>query len=99
MKVTGESKYISSRPEQDSGRNLYTADFYDEDSSAPFTAIIREQMYKIFQGLPAYTAVILTLNLVPGMQYFSIESVEILNHQPATRRIPSQAAVQPSKEV
>ena len=80
MKLAGESTYISSRSGQKNGKEWHMVKFLDEDAEEFFTAFVDENMFKLFEGLPKHSAVVLTLNLVPGQKYFSLESVEILEN-------------------
>lgn len=78
MQVTGESSFISVRDGQKSdGTKWYMAKFLDENADEFFTAFIEKELYQELQGMEKKTPVILTMNLVPGQKYFSIESIEI----------------------
>ncbi len=80
MKLTGESMFVSARAGQKNGKDWHMLKFLDEDAEEFFTAFVDETLFEQFQTLPKHTAVILTLNLVPGKNYFSVESVEIVEN-------------------
>ncbi len=80
MKLTGESMFVSARAGQKNGKEWHMIKFLDEDAEEFFTAFVDETLFEQFQTLPKHTAVMLTINLVPGLKYFSLESVEILGN-------------------
>lgn len=80
MKLTGESMFVSARAGQKNGKEWHMLKFLDEDAEEFFTAFVDETLFGQFQTLPKHTPVLLTLNLVPGQKYFSLESVEILGN-------------------
>lgn len=80
MTLIGESVFISTRAGQKNGKDWYMVKFLDEDAEEFFTAFVNETLFEQFQTLPKHTAVVLTVNLVPGQKYFSLESVEILKN-------------------
>lgn len=80
MRLTGESMFVSARAGNKNGKDWHMAKFLDEDAEEFFTAFVDETLFEQFQTLPKHTSVILTLNLVPGQKYFSLESVEIIEN-------------------
>lgn len=78
MVVTGESAFISAKAGQKNGKPWFMAKFLDSSADEFFTAFITEDLYGELQGMTKQTAVVLTMNLVPGQKYFSVESIEIL---------------------
>ena len=80
MTLSGETTYISAKSGNKNGKDWFAVKFLDEDAEEFFTCFMDEQMFGNFQGLPKRAAVILTLNLVPGQKYFSLESVEIIGN-------------------
>lgn len=78
MHVTGESSFISAKAGKKNGKDWYMAKFLDDANDEFFTAFINEELYQELQGMEKKTPVVLTLNLVPGQKYFSVESIEIL---------------------
>ncbi len=80
MRLTGESMFVSARAGQKNGKEWHMLKFLDEDAEEFFTAFVDETLSRQFQKLPKHTPVNLTLNLVPGQKYFSLESVEVLSN-------------------
>ena len=80
MKLTGESMFVSARAGKKNGKEWHMLKFLDEDAEEFFTAFVDETLSRQFQILPKHTPVLLTLNLVPGQKYFSLESVEVLSN-------------------
>lgn len=80
MTLSGETTFVSARTGQKNGKSWFAVKFLDDAAEEFFTCFMEEHMFENFQGLPKHTPVILTLNLVPGQKYFSLESVEILNN-------------------
>lgn len=80
MRLTGESMFVSARAGNKNGKDWHMAKFLDEDAEEFFTAFVDETLFEQFQTLPKHTSVILTLNLVPGQKYFSLESAEIIEN-------------------
>ena len=78
MHVTGESSFISAKAGKKNEKDWFMAKFLDEDADEFFTAFINEELFQELQGMEKKTPVILTLNLVPGQKYFSVESIEIV---------------------
>ena len=79
MRLTGESMFVSARAGQKNGKEWHMLKFLDEDAEEFFTAFVDETLSRQFQKLPKHTPVNLTLNLVPGQKYFSLESVEAIH--------------------
>lgn len=77
MQVTGESSFVSAKAGKKNGKDWFMAKFLDDNADEFFTAFINEELFQELQGMEKKTPVILTLNLVPGQKYFSIESIEI----------------------
>lgn len=78
MQVAGESFFVSAKTGQKNGKDWFMAKFLDEDADEFFTAFINEDLYRDLQGVAKKTPVVLTLNLVPGQKYFSVETIEIV---------------------
>lgn len=78
MKVSGESVFISCRTGEKNGKNWFSAKFLDEAADEFFTVFVSEDLYRELEGVPKKTPVVLTLQLVPGQKYFSLESIEIV---------------------
>lgn len=77
MQVTGESSFVSVKTGKKDGKDWFMAKFLDDNADEFFTAFIEKELYQELQGMEKKTPVILTLNLVPGQKYFSVESIEI----------------------
>lgn len=72
--------FVSARAGNKNGKAWHMSKFLDEDAEEFFTAFVDETLFEQFQTLPKHTPVLLTLNLVPGQKYFSLESVEIIEN-------------------
>lgn len=80
MRLTGESMYISSKTgKKKDSSDWFSSKFLDDESDEFFTVFLEEDLYHQLSQLPKHTPVMLTLNLVPGQKYFSLENVEVLN--------------------
>ena len=78
MIVSGECNFISIKTGEKNGKQWCMAKFLDEDADEFFTAFITPELCGELQGVPKKNPVILTLNLVPGQKYFSVECIEII---------------------
>lgn len=78
MKVSGESVFISCRTGEKNGKNWFSAKFLDEAADEFFTVFVSEDLYRELEGVPKKAPVVLTLQLVPGQKYFSLDNIEIL---------------------
>ena len=76
MRVTGESQFISVKTGKKNGKDWFMVKFLDESADEFFTAFINEDLYRDLEGVSKKTPVVLTLQFVPGQQYFTIESIE-----------------------
>lgn len=80
MLVAGETLYISSKQgKKQDGSEWYCLKFLDEALDEFFVAFVEREIFIQFQTLAKRTPVTLTLNLVPGSKYFTIENIEILD--------------------
>lgn len=77
MKVTGEALFISVKSGAKNGKSWHAAKFLDESADEFFIAFIGDELAADLQGTVRKTPVTLTLNLVPGQKYFSIEAIEL----------------------
>lgn len=80
MTLSGEATFVSARTGEKNGKQWNAIKLLDEQGEEFFTCFVSEQIFENFQGLAKHTPVFLTLNLVPGQKYFSLESVEILDN-------------------
>lgn len=78
MLVTGESRFISVKAGQKNGKDWFMVKFLDENADEFFTAFINEDLYRDLEGVAKKTPVVLTLQLVPGQKYFTVESIEVV---------------------
>lgn len=78
MLVTGESYFISAKSGLKNGKEWFVLKFLDESQDAFFSVFTSEDLYRELEGVPKKTPVALTLQLVPGQKYFSLESIEIV---------------------
>lgn len=78
MLVTGESRFISVKAGQKNGKDWFMVKFLDENADEFFTAFISKDLYQDLEGVAKKTPVVLTLQLVPGQKYFSVESIEVV---------------------
>lgn len=79
MLVSGESEYISSKQGvKKDGEEWFMVKFLDEEADSFFTAFVEAELYNKVKNLPKHTPVLLSLNLVPGEKYFSLETLEVI---------------------
>lgn len=78
MYVTGESSFVSVKAGTKNGKDWFMAKFLDNNADEFFTAFINEELYQELQGMEKKTPVILTMNLVPGQKFFSVENIEFV---------------------
>lgn len=78
MRVTGESRFIAVKTGQKNGKDWFMAKFLDENAEEFFTAFINAELFRALEGVSKKTPVVLTLELVPGQKYFTIESIEAI---------------------
>lgn len=80
MLVAGETLYISNKSgaKQD-GTNWYNLKFLDESMEEFFVVFVEENIFNRFQKVAKRTPVVLTLNIVPGSKYYTLENVEIIS--------------------
>lgn len=78
MIVTGESCFVSIKTGQKNGKDWYAIKFQDEDADEYFTAFVSKDIYAEVQGIPKKAPVALTMSIVPGQKYFSVETIELL---------------------
>lgn len=78
MLVTGESRFVSVKTGQKNGKDWFMAKFLDENADEFFNVFINKDLYQDLEGVAKKAPVVLTLNLVPGQKYFSVESIEIV---------------------
>lgn len=80
MRLTGESVFVSaiSGTSQKTGKAYCRVKFLDEQADEFFTAYVDASMYESLMEFKKHTPVILTLNLVPGQSYFTLESIELI---------------------
>lgn len=78
MRVTGESRFISVKAGQKNGKDWFMVKLLDENADEFFTAFINEDLYQDLEGVAKKTPVVLTLQLVPGQKYFTVESIEVV---------------------
>lgn len=78
MHVTGESSFVSVKAGTKNGKDWFMAKFLDNNADEFFTAFINEELYQELQGMEKKTPVILTMNLVPGQKFFSVENIEFV---------------------
>lgn len=78
MTVSGEALFISSKKGEKNEKAWFMAKFLDDANDEFFSAFVSEALFQELQGMDKKTPVILTLNLVPGQKYFSVESVEFI---------------------
>lgn len=79
MKVSGESVFISCRTGEKNGKNWFSAKFLDEAADEFVTVFVSEDLYRELEGVARKTPVILTLQIVPGQKYFSLEQIEFVD--------------------
>lgn len=77
MQLTGEALFISAKDGEKNAKPWFMAKFLDDANDEFFSAFISEDLFQELQRMGKKTPVILTMNLVPGQKYFSIESIEI----------------------
>lgn len=80
MLATGESKFISARSGEKNGKLWFMIKFLDDSADEFFTAFVDQSLYEQFQGIAKHTPVVLTMNIVPGQRFFTLESVEIIEN-------------------
>lgn len=78
MLVTGESRFISVKAGQKNDKDWFMVKFLDENADEFFTAFINKDLYQDLEGVAKKTPVVLTLQLVPGQKYFTVESIEVV---------------------
>ena len=78
MNVTGETSFVSVKCGNKNDKHWYMAKFLDNDADEFFTAFIDKDLYADLEGVEKKTPVVLTMNLVPGQKFFTVESREIL---------------------
>lgn len=77
MTVSGEALFISAKAGEKNDKDWFMVKFLDDSNDEFFTSFVTRELYQELQGMEKKTPVILTLNLVPGQKYFSVESIEI----------------------
>ena len=77
MTVSGEALFISAKAGTKNGKDWFMIKCLDDSNDAFFQSFVNAELYQELQGMEKKTPVILTMNLVPGQKYFSIESIEI----------------------
>lgn len=81
MLMTGETLFISTKMgTKKNGENWYAGKFLDNDADEFFSVFVDENLFNKMKSLSKHTPVVLTLNLVPGQKYFSMESIEIVKN-------------------
>lgn len=79
MFVLGECFFISAKAGKKNDKDWYMLKFLDEDADSFFTAFVDRKFYDELLGVPKKTLVKLTLNLVPGEKFFTVEDVEVVD--------------------
>lgn len=80
MIVTGESLFISAKTgKKKDGEDWYNLKFLDDESDEFFSAFVSGGLYNHFFNVPKKTPVVLTLNIVPGSKYFTVENIEVVD--------------------
>lgn len=78
MVLTGKAEFICRRDGvKKDGTPWYYIKLLDSDADEFITAFVDERIYKEFEKVARRTGVVLTLNLVPGKKYFSVEGYEL----------------------
>jgi hypothetical protein len=79
MVVAGETIYIASKcGKKQDGTDWFNLKFLDEDADEFFVVFVDENIFQRFQTVPKRTGVMLTINIVPGSKFFTLENVEIM---------------------
>lgn len=80
MKLQGIAQFINAvAGQKKDGGAWYRIKFLDDDGEEFFVAFVEEDTFRSVQGLPKKTPVQLTLDLVPGQKYFSVDGIETLD--------------------
>lgn len=79
MKVSGESVFISCRTGAKNGNKWFSVKFLDEFADEFFVVFVSEDLYRELEGVAKKTPVVLTLQIVPGQKYFSLEQIELVD--------------------
>lgn len=78
MYVTGKAGFIARRKGlKKDGSEWFSLKFFDDQADDIIVAFVDEKMYSAFENVAKRTTVSLTLSLVPGQKYFTIEDFEI----------------------
>lgn len=78
MYLTGKAGFIAHRKGQKKdGSEWFSLKFFDDQADDIIVAFVDEKMYSAFENVAKRTEISLTLSLVPGKSYFTIEDFEI----------------------
>ena len=80
MKLTGEAIYVSrmAGTSKRTGKQYCAIKFLDELAEEFFSVFVEQELFDAFDGVEKKTPVMMTLNLLPGTKFYSLESLEIL---------------------
>lgn len=79
MTVSGECIFSSAREgTKKDGSPWFFGRFLDDGADAFFTLFVDESLYRELLKIPKRTPVLLTMNLVPGQKYVSLERIEVI---------------------
>lgn len=80
MRLDGECIFSGVREGiKKAGKPWFSSRYLDDAADAFFTIFIDEALYKELSKIPKRTPVLLTLNLVPGEKYVTLENVEVIS--------------------
>lgn len=80
MRLDGECIFSGVREGvKKDGKPWFSSRYLDNDADAFFTIFIDEALYRELLKVPKRTPVLLTLNLVPGQKYVTLENVEVIS--------------------
>ena len=78
MLLTGTATLISRRQgKKKDGSDWFSLKFFDEQADDIIVAFVDEKMYSTFESVEKRTTISLTLSLVPGNRYFTVEDFEV----------------------
>lgn len=79
MRVSGEAAFISAKTgKRRDGADWYLLKFLDNDSDEFFSIFVDDDLFNTMKSYPKHSPVLLTLNLTPGLKYFSLENLELI---------------------
>lgn len=80
MLVAGETLYISNKTgSKQDGTSWFNLKFLDESMEEFFVVFVEENIFNRFQKVAKRTPVVLTINIVPGSKYYTLENIEIVS--------------------